>query len=79
MIIVVYKDSMPIGEVFHDISTSRNIALQAVVPGHHQSSGGAGRRRGHYRMAIDHMMGSKKRISYGERAGGICRYDYDAP
>ena len=39
-IIVVDREPMPIEEVFHDFCTSRNIALQAVIPGHRQSSGG---------------------------------------
>ena len=41
-IIVAYKDAIDIGAIFQDFRTSRNIALKAIIPGHHQSSGPQG-------------------------------------
>ena len=79
-IIAVDKAPMPIGEVFQDFCTSRNIVLQSVIPGRHQSLGAAERRHGHFRMIIDYTIGGKKKkISYVGRVGGISRYDYEAP
>ena len=39
-ITAVDKDSRPNGAVFQDFRTARNIALQAVIPGHRQIAGG---------------------------------------
>ena len=59
-IIVVCKRSGYTGWVFQYFCTSRNIALKAVIPGHPRSLGATERRRGHFRMVIDHMIGNKK-------------------
>ena len=70
-IIAVSKDSGFTGGFFQDFCTSRNIALQAVIPGHHQISGGTARWRGHFRTTIDHMIGNKKSnfLEQKERVG----------
>ena len=60
-IISVCTDSRFIGEIPHGFCTSRNIGLQTVIPGHHQSSGANERRRGHFRVIIDHIIGSNNK------------------
>ena len=59
-IIVADKDSRFTGWIFQEFRTARNIAPQTVIPRHHQSLGASERRRGHFRMIIDHMVGNKK-------------------
>ena len=54
------KDSRFIGKVFQEFCTARNITLQTVIPGHHQSLGEAERRRGLFRSIIDHVVGGEK-------------------
>ena len=58
-IIVVGKDMRFTGWGFQDFRTPRNIGLQTVIPGNHQSSGADERRRGLYRIAIDRIFGNK--------------------
>ena len=62
-IIVVGKDSEFTGEIVQDFCTCRNIVLETVIPGHHQSLGATERRRGHFRTIIDHIIGNKKENS----------------
>ena len=79
-IIVVDKDSSSTGGIFQDFRTARNIALQTVIPGHHQSLGATERRSGHFRMITDHTIWNKKsEFLMGKRAGWIFCYGYDAP
>ena len=59
-IMAVGKDSRFIGNVFRDFCTARNIVLQAVIPGHHQSLGETERRHGLFRSIIAHVVGNKK-------------------
>ena len=61
-IMVAAKDARFIGNVFHEFRTTRNIVLQAVMPGHRQSLGATGRRHGMFRSIIDHAIGNKSRI-----------------
>ena len=61
------KDSRFSGGISQEFRTSRNIALQTVIPGHRQSLGGTERRRGHFRMTIGHMVGNKKPNSSGRK------------
>ena len=56
-ILVVGKDMWFIGKIFRDFCAPRNVVLQTVIPGYHQSLGAAGNRRGHFRMTIDHIIG----------------------
>ena len=68
-IIAVGTDSRSIGEIFQDFRTARNIVLQAVSHGNHQSSGATGRRIGPFRTTIDHMVGNKKANCLGQKCG----------
>merc|ERR1712112_176904 len=45
---------------FQDFCTHRNITLQTVIPGHHQSLGATERRHGHFRGILDHIIGNRK-------------------
>ena len=49
-----------IGEISQDFRTDRNIILQTVIPGHHQSLGATERRHAHFRGIIDHIIGNRK-------------------
>ena len=59
-ILVVDKDKRFVGEIFQDFCTHRNITLQTVIPGHHQSLGATERRHGHFRGILDHIIGNRK-------------------
>ena len=59
-ILIVDKDERSIGNIFQDFCTSRNITLQTVIPGHHQSLGATERRHAHFRGIIDHIIGNRK-------------------
>ena len=59
-ILVVGKDKRFTGEIFQDFCTARNITLQTVIPGHHQSLGATERRHAHFRGIIDHIIGNRK-------------------
>ena len=59
-ILVVDKDKRFTGEIFQDFCTSRNITLQTVIPGHHQSLGATERTHAHFRGIIDHVIGNRK-------------------
>ena len=59
-IIASDKDMRFIGKVFQEFRTSLKIALQTVIPGHHQSLGATERRIGHLGMIIDHIIGGSK-------------------
>ena len=59
-IMVTDRDSGFIGEVSQEFRTARNVVLQPVIPGHHQSLGATERRRGLFRSIIDHAIGNKK-------------------
>ena len=54
------KDSGFTGEVSQGFCTARNIVLQAVIPGNHQSLGVNERRRALFRSITDHAIGNKK-------------------
>ena len=56
----VRKDSIFIGEISQDFRNARNVVLQTVIPGRHQSLGATARRRGLFRSIIDHAIGNKK-------------------
>ena len=56
----VGKDMWFIGEIFQDFRPSRSIVLQAVIHGNHQILGEVELRRGHFRIAIDHIIGNRK-------------------
>ena len=58
-IIAADKDIRFIGKAPRGFCTSRNIAPHAVIPGSRQSLGSTERRRGHFRMAIDHIIGNR--------------------
>ena len=70
---VAGKDSRFIGKVFQEFRTARNIVLQTVIPGHHQSLGGAERRHGLFRSIMDHAIGNKKTNSSSRKEGGNSR------
>ena len=59
-ILVADKDKRFVGKIFQDFRTSRNITLQTVIPGHHQSLGATERRHGHFRGILDHIIGNRK-------------------
>ena len=69
-IIVADKDSEFIGGDLQEFCAARNIVAQTVIPGHHQSLVATGRRRGHLRTIIHHMIGSKKPNSSGRKEWG---------
>ena len=67
------KDSRFIWKVFQEFCTARNIILQTVIPGHHQSLGATERRHGLYREINDRVIGnwkpnSARRIEWKESA-----------
>ena len=66
-IAVAGKDSRFTGGISQEFRTNLNIVSQTVVPGHHQSLGETERRRGHFRMIKDHMIGDKKPNSSGRK------------
>ena len=64
-VVVAAKGSRFIGGFPQEFRTDRNIVSQTVIPGHHQSLGATERRRGHFRLIVDHMIGNKKPNSSG--------------
>ena len=64
------KDSRFTGEVFQEFRTARNVVLQTVIPGHHQSLGATERGRGLFRSLIDHLVGGKKPNSPSRKEWG---------
>ena len=70
-IIDVDKDSIFAGGVAREFSAGRNIVSPTVIPAHRQSLGETERRRGHFRMAVGHMVGNKKPNSSGRKEWGF--------
>ena len=58
-IMVAGKDSRFIGKVPQEFCDARNVVLQTIIPGHHQSLGATERRRGMFRPITDHAIGNK--------------------
>ena len=52
----VDKDMRFIGGNSHDFCSPRNIVLQTVIPGHHQSLGATERRHANFRGIIDNII-----------------------
>ena len=59
-----------IGWVFQESCTARNVVLQTVIPGRNHSLGAKERRRGHFRMAIDHIIGNRRANCVTRKNGG---------
>ena len=59
-ILIVDKDKRFIGEAFRGFRTLRNITLQTVIPGHHQSLGATERTHAYFRGIIDRIIGNRK-------------------
>ena len=65
-IMVVDKDSGCTGG-FRDFRNARNIVLQTVIPGGHQSLGATDRRRGLLRTIIDRAIGNKEPLNLSNK------------
>ena len=72
-ILIADKDKRFIGKVRQAFCTTRNITLQAVIPGHRQSLGATGRRRAHFRGIVDRIIGNRKSNCFHIRNGGNFR------